>query len=178
MIDFDEEQAPVDEEQLKKLSRLAEMQVATEDDIAKLEEQLKAKKKDLQKLAEKEIPELMTEIGMAEFKLTSGYGVKIEKGLTASITGKKKQPAIDWLVANGYGDIVSADLSVPFSNGERTKAVEMCSTLLEQGIIAKVSDDVNTGTLKSVIRERLEQGLPVPLETLGAYEWKKSVIER
>jgi hypothetical protein len=119
----------------------------------------------------------MAEVGMSTFTLLDGRGVTIKEDISASLAGDKKDGAIAWLKEHGYSDLVSVDVEVGFGAGDEEKARALAQELIGKGIIPKLAQSVNTGTLKSLIRELLEQGAEVPLETLGAYRWRKAVIK-
>ena len=70
------------------LSTIAELAVAirtSEDDIANLENLLKDKKRELLKLTDEDLPSMLQEIGLSEFKLEDGSQVTIKPTYGASI---------------------------------------------------------------------------------------------
>jgi hypothetical protein len=176
-IDFDEGPAPVTNAEITEISRLAELQLQLEREVQAQEDALKVTKEKLRGVQEKDLPEAMASAGMKEFKLLNGAKVSIKEDISASLSGEKKTAAIAWLTEHGYQDIVSCDVTVGFRKGEEERARTVARDLVDKGFVPKLDQNVNTATLKSLIRELMEQGIEVPLETLGAYQWKKAIVK-
>jgi len=178
-IDFEAEAADdgPNEEGLKLIGELAARQRKVEDGIAELEDRLKKGKALLRRISEVDLPAAMAEARCLAFKLDDGYELKIDEGISASLADGKKADAIAWLIENGYGDIVTNDITVSFGQGEEEKVTEVVELLREAGHVCGVKQDVNTARVKAIIKERMEAGLDVPMDTLGAFHWKKSVIK-
>lgn len=163
-------------EQLSAISILAERQVKCEIALEAAEMAVKKAKAALRDVQEKELPEAMSAAGCQSFKTTSGFAISIKEDISASLAEGKKDGAINWLKEHGHGAIVSTDVIVPFSSGEEEEAKQLLEWLVENGHVASAKTSVNTATLKALIRELERNGVEVPLETLGAFKWKKSVI--
>lgn len=177
-IDYENEaQSGPDEGQLKLISDLAARQVRLTRQAAEQEAALKETQRQLRKVQEQDLPDAMTAAGCKAFTTAEGYGITIKEDISASLAEGKKAAAIDWLRENGYGDIVSDDVAVSFGKGKEEEALALVERLAEEGLIPVRKTNVNTATLKSLIRELLAQGEDVPLETLGAYQWKKAIIK-
>lgn len=178
MIDYENEaSAGPDANQLKLISELAARQVQLEAELAELEAKVKEKAKALRQVQEKDLPDAMTAAGCKAYTTVDGRSITIKEDISASLAEGKKGPAIEWLRANGYGDIVSEDVTVAFGKGQEEQAHALVEELTQKGLIAVRKANVNTATLKALIRELLAEGVDVPLETLGAYEWKKAIIK-
>ena len=176
-IDFEDETPQVEDSALSRISETAKRQVAAEQKVADLAAQLKTAERDLKKIQEQELPDLMLEVGMRSFTLDDGRGVTIKEDISASLAGDKKGPAIAWLKEHDFGDIISTDLEINYGKGDEEKARSLAQRLIAEGLIPKLTQNVNTATLKSLIRELMEKGQEVPLETLGAYQWRKTIIK-
>ena len=179
MIDYENEsvqQAP-DETQLNVISQLAAKQVRLDIECQQLEANLKAKQKELRQVQEKDLPDAMAAAGCKAYTTQDGRGITIKEDISASLSEGKKGPAIEWLRSNGYGDIVSEDVTVAFGKGEEPAARALVEKLAEEGLLPVRKTNVNTATLKALIRELKAQGVDVPMETLGAYEWSKAIIK-
>lgn len=174
-----EDAAPAapDDSQLGTISALAMRQVDLENEIERIEKELANKKRDLRKVQEIDLPEAMAAAGCKSFTLPDGHGITIKEDISASLAEGKKAPAIAWLKEHGYGDIVSEDVMISFGKGQEAAAVQLVEELVGAGLFPKRTTNVNTATLKSLIRELLEKGQEVPLETLGAFQWRKAIIK-
>lgn len=181
MIDYESEatlDAAPDSSQLKIISDLAAKQVRLEMEATQLESQLKAKQKELRQVQEVDLPDAMAAAGCKAYTTQDGRGISIKEDISASLSEGKKPAAIAWLKENGHGDIVKEKVSLDLGKGEESLAREIAASIQESfNRVPVVSTDVNTATLKSLIRELRARGEDVPMETLGAYEWKKAVIK-
>ena len=72
---------------------------AKEDEIAKLEEQLKNKKAEADDISSRVIPELLAEQGLSEIKLADGSKVSVKKEYRCTLPKDegKRQQCYDWL---------------------------------------------------------------------------------
>lgn len=116
------------------------------------------------------LPDLFSQAGVTEVRTDSG--AKAKMGLVASGSlpkdeAKRKQ-AIAWLVENGYGEIIEAKVVASWSRGDRDKAEGLFEQLKsDNSVKLSLDDSVNHMTLGKLAKERVQQGLEVPLDTLG-----------
>lgn len=176
MINFDEEEVQVSNDQLKELTQLAKQQLAGEKEVASYEELLKKAKQDLYNIQEKALPDLMQAIGMESFALSNGAKITVKEVLYASIAKKNKPKAIRWLVAHDQGSLVKTDIILPFDKGDSEKVTEALDFLHDGGYLTTVDENVNTASVKAVIKELLAEGVDVPLELFGAYYARSAKI--
>ena len=90
--------------QLKQAANLAAMIKTETEHVKVLEENLKECKKNLMKLTDEDLPQLLTELGMSSFKMADGSSVEIKKTYGASIPVANRAQAYQWLRDNGFGD--------------------------------------------------------------------------
>ncbi len=161
---------------LERLVKLGDLQVAIEAEIADLEARLKERNKDLKKVSEEDLPDLMMELGMMEFKLTSGKTVKVKQDFYAKIPDARFTEAIAWLDGRGFGGIVKATVTAPFGMSERDKALELVDNLKSHGVAVEMKQGIHPSTLKSFIKERLEKEERIPFDLFGIVPFNKAVI--
>lgn len=174
---YDDDVAHPDAAQLKLIADLAAQQLRLEAQVAAKEKELALLQMMLRKVQETDLPDAMAAAGCRSFTLTSGQSISIEEGITASLTEAKRVVACQWLRANGFGDLVSENLILRFGRGEEAAATELATELVQRGMLPAMKTDVNTGTLKALIKEQLAAGVELPLDLLGAYQWKKAKIK-
>jgi len=167
----------VNADQLKVISDLAAKQIDLETQVVQITASLKAATEALRRVQEIDLPDAMSAAGCKGFTTPNGRGITIKEDISASLSEGKREGAVAWLRENGFGDIVSEDVTLSFGKGHESEALEMVKELAGRGLIPQRKTNVNTATLKSLIRELMEEGLDVPLETLGAYQWKKAIIK-
>lgn len=155
--------------ELNQLQQLAEQQAAYELEIAELEGKINKARENQRALAERKIPELMDQIGMAEFKTASGLIVKVEEKIRASITKAKAPLAFSWLKKNGHASMIKRVVSIAFGMGEDEEAEELWSDLNNKGFIVEDKASVHPSTLSSFAKEKLSNGEEIPLDLLGVH---------
>ena len=166
------------DEEVAEVARLTQLQQELESEVEEMEAALKAKKQELRQVSEVDLPNKLDETGLSEIRLKDGRKVKVEEKLHASIPQKNRAAAAEWLREHGLGDIVKEEVSVPLEPGS-DELREMITNYLEsQGISRyKVAETMHTGTVKSTIKELMEDGVDVPLKLFGAYIQRATSIE-
>lgn len=122
------------------------------------------------------LPALFAEAGIKE--ITTEGGVKIKLGLVATGSLPKdpalRVQAIEWLVANGYEDIIESKVIASWTRGDRPKAEALFSSLRgDNSVKALLEDSVHPMTLSKIAKDRVQSGQEIPLSTLNV-----SVISR
>ena len=158
-------------EQVAKLKSL-------EDDIEKVEEQLKKLKKDADLISGEVIPTMMVEMNVKTIKLTDGTGVEVKPVYGASIPAAKKEEAFNWLRNNGLGDLIKNDITVSFGRNEDNKAAQYANLAQGQGFEPVQKLKVEPMTLKALVRERLEAGQEMPSELFNVFAGSRTKITR
>ena len=97
---------------LSNITKKAEQIIHQQKVVENLEEDLKKAKKDLLFMTDQELPDMMMEINLKDFKLDTGFKIEIKNLYGASIRKDREQEAFSWLRNNGYGDIVKNIVSV------------------------------------------------------------------
>ncbi len=161
---------------LKRLSELAIELNKAELEVAKIEEQLKKAKAAVTELAEKDIPELMDSLGVAEFKTTAGFKIKITETIRASIPDANKPAAMAWLDAHGHGGLIKRSIVVAFDREQQEAAQELQAELETKFENVKSDLKVEPSTLRAFIGEQLEKGEPIPLQLFGAWQQRIAKI--
>ena len=151
-----------------------------EDEIAALEEQLKNKKAEADDIGSRVIPELLSEQGLSEIKLSDGSKVSVKKEYRATVPQdeERKGAALQWLRDNGLGDIIKNNVSVSFGKGEDDKAEQLLNLAAENGFQPQQKSDVAWNTLTAIYRERDQAGLEMPTECFSLWIKDRTKISR
>jgi predicted RNase H-like nuclease (RuvC/YqgF family) len=96
----------VDSGELKNVASIARQIRDEEEYISGLEKDLKNAKKKLLQLTDEDLPSILQEMGMSEFKLDDGSQVTIKQLYGASILVDNRPMAYQWLRDNGFGDLI------------------------------------------------------------------------
>lgn len=171
MIDFEDDiRTPTDSE-LKTIAALAKEQVGIASLIVVAQATLKELTEKHNKISESDLPQAMEAAGMEAFTLKSGEKIKVNEKLYASLpkNPSKHAEALRWMTGNGLESLIKNDVTVLFDKGDHERTAKLMGWLNEHAYASSKKQSVNTGSMKSAIKEKLANGDAVPLETLGAY---------
>ena len=151
-----------------------------EDEIAELEDKLKAKKEEADNISSNVIPELLAEQGLSEIKLADGSKVSVRKEFRASLKLDEiaREGAYQWLRDQGLGDIIKNNVSVTFGKGEYDKAKQLLDLAAENGFQPQQKSDAAWNTLTALYQERVESGLDMPSDVFNTWIKDKTKITR
>ena len=165
------------QDNMGKIGAVANDIADTDQEINKIEDELKKKKDYKKHLSENVLPNLFAEVGLSELKLADGRHLKVTNFYGASIKAEKKANAYRWLRNNGFGDLIKNQVSCSFGRDEDEKARGLINTLNEKGYQSSQREWVEPSTLRAFIREQHEAGNALPMDLLGAYVGQKTTIK-
>jgi len=163
--------------QLKQLSVLAKALLTQEKVIQDLTEKLEQKQLKLNELRRRLIPDLMRDIGVSEFKLTSGIKVTIRELIEASIKAENQFKAFAWLRENEFDSLIKNEVVTKFGMKEDKKALKLLKELMAKGYDSAHKESIHGGTLKAFVKEQLEAGNPLPT-FFEIFEYREAKVER
>ena len=151
---------------------------AMEDQLKIMEEALKEKKKEIDRVSGEVIPTMLSEMGLSQLKLADGSSVDVKPFYSASISAQNKDKAYTWLRNNGLGDIIKNEISVSFGRNEDNKAANYAELAKSNGFQPTQKLKVEPMTLKALVRERIEAGKEMPTEIFNVFVGNKTTIKR
>jgi hypothetical protein len=151
---------------------------AMEDQLKILEETLKTKKKEIDRVSGEVIPTMLSEMGLSQLKLADGSSVDVRPFYSATISVQNKDKAYSWLRTNGLGDIIKNEISVSFGRNEDNKAAGYAELAKSNGYQPTQKLKVEPMTLKALVRERIEAGKDMPTEIFNIFVGNKTTIKR
>lgn len=164
-------------EELTEISKLANEQRDWEKRIQQLDYDLEQAKDALKQIQEFLLPEAMLNVGMSEFKLSDGSKITVKEDVYASIRKDFIGAAVDWLDANGLGDIVKDKVETSFGRGESDKAKTLLEYCRENGFNASENMSVHPSTLKATVKEQMAHGVEFPEEFFSIAPVRKAIIK-
>lgn len=176
--DYEEfiDKAPSDDALSKLAALVAELHLA-ESDVLRCEGTLKDAQARARDLAEKQIPEHMGEVGLAEFKTTDGVKIELKSSLHVTPKKENRMTVLDWLEEQGYGNLIKRTVSVAFNRDQESEAASLLTFLADdRGLQAKEERKVAPATLRKFVADRLEAGKELPMELLGVFQYKYAKI--
>ena len=151
-----------------------------EDEVAELEEKLKAKKAEADDISSRVIPELLQEQGLQEIKLADGSKVSVKKEFRATLPKDeiRREAAYQWLRDQNLGDIIKNNVTVSFGKGEDNKANQLVDLAVANGFTPQQKSDVAWNTLTALYEERVKAGLDMPSDVFSLWIKDKTKISR
>jgi len=156
---------------LQRVVQLAELLLKLRENVERLETQLENAKKDMRRVEQEDLPDLMQELGLETFKLKTGETVEVKPEVDCGITEERRARAHDWLTANGFGGLIKTEVVAKFGRDEREEAVRAANL-----INGEMVERVHPSTLKSFIKEQMAAGNPVPFDLFGVHPYNKVKI--
>jgi len=151
---------------------------AMEDQLKIMEEALKTRKKEIDRISGEVIPTMLSEMGLSQLKLADGSSVDVKPFYSATISAQNKDKAYSWLRTNGLGDIIKNEISVSFGRNEDNKAASYADLAKSNGFQPTQKLKVEPMTLKALVRERIEAGKEMPTEIFNIFVGNKTTIKR
>jgi len=149
-----------------------------EDQLKIMEETLKIRKKEIDRVSGEIIPTMLAEMGLSQLKLADGSSVDVKPFYSATISAQNKDRAYNWLRNNGLGDIIKNEISVSFGRNEDNKAADYAALAQDRGFQPTQKLKVEPMTLKALVRERIEAGKDMPTEIFNIFVGNKTTIKR
>lgn len=157
---------------LSDLAKLAQEQIDAEHAVELAEINLKAKKEALRLISEGTIPEVMEELELDTITTNTGLTVTIKDALKASITQANKPKALAWLRKHKHEKIIKAKLIVTPADDKENVTLQK---KLEKYQV-EATEGVHASTLKSFVKELLEDGKNIPEKLFGIHKYRVSKI--
>jgi len=162
---------------LGEITALADKQLQLEGDIDRLEQQLAAKKKELNVVMLDRLPAAMQSVGLKSLVLTSGKTVNLKEEMTISVPAKRKAEIIGKLRSMDLAYLVANSISINFDKGADDQADKTMKFATEQGLEAIRSETVNSASLKKLLNDRRKEGVNDDLSFFGAFVVTKTTIK-
>lgn len=174
----DEAEQVKPEDSLLRLTKLAGQQLDAEAAVAAAEAALLRAKDTLKDISERQIPELMQEVGMASYKTTTGLSIDVEENYRVSPPKAKRLECWAWLRANGAVALLKRKITVEFGKGEDEKAEALSTQLTKDYSLVQDDTNVHPQTLAAYVKKQMRDGKPIPTDLFGIYVQKSSTITR
>lgn len=135
------------------------------------------------KLATRDIPDLLDKLHLKEGVTKSGVEFKMRREIRAVMLGRehveRRARFFDWLVAHGHGGVIKNVVRVDLDRGEDDRADALVIELRAKGFAVDAGKDVHPSTLSALMREIYEAGKAVPPNDLvNRFDDRKVKISR
>lgn len=164
--------------ELKRVIELATLMVAQRKKVDTLKSDLDQAQRDLRRIEQEDLPELMREIGMKSVTLEDGSVVDVVEDVECGISEERRANAHAWLIANGFGGLIKTEVVTTFGRGEGEAAQTFAAEVAEStGQAPQVAERVHPATLKSFIKEQLAAGVAIPFDAFGIHPFNKARLK-
>lgn len=177
-MSYDQFKKEPDTDSLVRLTALAEELENRKNKVAQLDDELKRELEQVKRLEEREIPELMDLIGIAQFRTADGTELKIEEKLRASIPKDRTGEAVEWLEKNGHSGIVKCQIFAMFDKGAADDAELLAKELAQRGFTAGQKYEVHPQTLAKLCRDFDKSGVDYPEDVFGVFRQRLAKFSR
>jgi len=160
------------------VSYIAATLSATVREIEDIEQLLKDKKKELDRLQYEALPQAMSELGLEKVVLEDGSAISVATEYYAAISKKNADVAYSWLRDNGFGDLIKSEIKMNFGRGEEDTADHVKELMSEENIPFSEKDSVHWQTLRAFVKEQIEAGEPIPMDTFSIHISNKASIKK
>lgn len=169
-------EAPKDEN-FAQLNVLTEQLHQANQKVIDLERQLNAAQARQKDIAERQIPELMDEMGLELLTTKTGLKVVVSESVHAQITKAKQDMCMDWLEENGHENLIKREVHVSFNREQQQEAADLVEDLVVRFPNVKQERKVHPSTLKSFVTQAMKDGAEIPLELFNVHRRRVAKIE-
>jgi hypothetical protein len=146
-------------------------------DIEVIEKKLEELNDERKRLEREVLPDLFAEAGIKALQLADGSRITLSTLAEGSLPKEpdKRKEALEWLVANGFENLIECKVTGSWARGDRLKALQEYERLSGIGSAKTTFDEgINHMILGARIRDRVVAGLPTPLMTLGVAVFQRA----
>lgn len=174
--DATEFQANISDQALAKVSALAKRQLSLVEQIHAAQQAMDILNEQLVSIRDHELPDLMDELGLQEFKLNTGNKVTVKKDWVASISKDREEEALGWLKDQGHEALIKSSVKINVGKDQEVRYQAIMTYLQTLDVPFESKQEVHWQTLRAFIKERVEAGAELPLELFGAFQRKQAKI--
>lgn len=156
---------------LQRVVQLAELLLKLRANVERLETDLETAKKDMRRVEQEDLPDLMQELGLQTFKLTTGETIEVKQDVECGISEERRARAHSWLTENGFGGLIKTEVVAKFGRDQREEAVA-CA----EQIGGEMVERVHPSTLKSFVKEQMEAGRAIPFDLFAIHPFNRVKI--
>jgi len=168
---------------LARIATLGDRMMALESKIAGMRSDLEDEERAYRKIEQEELPGLMAEVNMTEFKLTDGTKLTIVPDVQTSTSQERMPQVVAWLVEHHFDGIVKTAIKIEFGRGEFDAAKAAAMSVSESlGRPVDLSQIIHPQTLKSFVKERMadaSEGAPaLPLDLFAVRPFNRAKLTK
>lgn len=185
--DFSQDCAPEivpTDEALGTINKITIKLLIARETVAELTTKLKEAKDNLRNIEEMELPEAMSVVGFSEGDKISVQGVELglKNVMQMSMSGensKYREPVVAWLRETQNDGLIKNQFKIDLPKGQIDSdgLSSLKKFLKDMGFAYTQYEDVNTSSVKALMRSMVDEGKNVPVEKLGARVFVKATVK-
>jgi hypothetical protein len=118
--------------------------------------------KELLKLRQTTIPDLMQELGLKEVAFEDGRTLSVGDYVNVKLP-EDKNPSFDWLAEHGHGALVTCNVAAMMDRSDSaTKLKKAMKILKDGGFDVEVKQSLHPSRLKAFVKQQLKEGIELP----------------
>lgn len=169
----------IENDSLVRISAMAKLMLRQQREVEDLEVKLRTAKASLKQTAQTDIPDLMKELELSEITLSTGQQITIKDDVQAAIPEGSMPKAMAWLKEQGCDGIVKTKIAIVYERGQADKAHEDAQKIAQElSVAVEISDTIHPQTLRAFVRERMEEGKPIPFDLFGVFPYSEAKIKQ
>jgi len=166
---------------MQRLNQLVHDQLLAEDEVVKAENALTTAKKRLARLSEYVIPDVMEEMGINEYKTNDGLTIKLKQAIRASISEVNRSDAFSWMTDHDHEAMIKTSIVIEkpalLDDFENADELKEALQLVMDNLPSSENKSIHSSTLSAFVRDKLEDGEEIPLDTFSVFRQVTSVIK-
>lgn len=141
--------------------------------IGTIEDCLKDRKKELFRVKQQQIPEMLKGFGLTAIEALDGTSIEIKKDF--SITKKDEAKIFKYLRDNKSGDLIKNQVIVTVD--DEKERLEVIETLDKTSCSYEAKETIHSGTLKKHIKGLKKKGKAFPEDAVSVFDYEYSKIK-
>lgn len=136
--------------------------------------------KEVIKIEEQIVPQIMDQLNMEDFKLKDGTKIKIDLKFQGSVVKEdpqQRKKQLEFLVNNGAGDLIKRTFTLDFKKGKEKEAEAFRKLLKELEFDYTEDESVHASSLGSTIKAMVVKAKKVPFEELKWRVFKRATFK-
>jgi len=166
---------------MQRLNTLVHEQLMAEEEVAQAEKALATAKKKLARLSEYVIPDVMEEMGINEYKTNDGLTIKLKQAIRASISELNRSDAFGWMTDHDHEAMIKTSIVIEkpalLDDFENADELKEALQLVMDNLPSTENKSIHSSTLSAFVRDKLEDGEEIPLDTFSVFRQVTSVIK-
>lgn len=163
---------------IDELTEVCQTCLDAEDAVDAAEAALEQAKQEYNRIRMEVLPEMFQEVELEMLKMKDGRTIEIAKHVDGTIVKGMEDRAHAWLRAHDYGGIIKTAVVVPFGKGDDEAAAAFADGIREEHAGVTSGSSIHPQTLKSFIKERMEEGTALPPELFNVNPFNIAKIVR